>query len=96
MSSSLLESFKKTFSILNPGNGTETIGLYLILYILPSTAFSILNPGNGTETVNVATPALPGKFASFSILNPGNGTETCYSINTLIKVFFCFLNTESR
>ncbi len=39
-----------TFSILNPGNGTETIDYDEIALAVAPAAFSILNPGNGTET----------------------------------------------
>ncbi len=39
-----------TFSILNPGNGTETGGAGINLQHRCLT-FSILNPGNGTETL---------------------------------------------
>ncbi len=42
---------RKTFSILNPGDGTETRYRESFCQLGCQVAFSIMNPGNGTETI---------------------------------------------
>ncbi len=78
-----------TFSILNPGNGTETNQIGEIAII---GAFSILNPGDGTETASMTVWTVLFPLLS-QYLIPATGLKLCAGALLDVLVFsFSILN----